>query len=164
MSELTVQTAHASALHQIVAGEKAYLSLGCWLVKMEDDTLWDTDTYERYNDYLEAPRHSGGLGMEKRAHQRCRQVARRFVHELEIPFERLVELPAGNLQETVGVVNENNVEEVLSDVEVLTVRDIRENRSKGKYNGVVEPLEAQTPTPTPVSTVTCPGCGKEIEL
>lgn len=158
----TIDEAHRAALDHIVAGEQHYLALGCWLIVIEDDALWDQDTYEHFNNYLEAPRATGGLGLDRRAHQRCRQIARKYVHELEVPFEQLVAIPQSNLAECVGIADRGNVREILVDAAVLTVRDMRLNRSNGKYHGEDQPLSVDMPPTPPQSFSVCPNCGTEI--
>jgi len=148
----SIQTVHQEADHIIRLGEQIYICLGEVLCRIEDNGLWDKGNFPALQHYLEASRQGGGLGLASHAHQRCRRVYRKFREELGVPMGRLLLLPKQNLLDVLGVVNRDNLEEVLSDAEVLTNRDLRENRSRGKYCGVEEKLDAQAPTAPPPRT------------
>lgn len=146
--------AHTVALHHIDAMDKHCIALGLWLIKMEDQKLWDMENFPKYAAYCAAPRQSGGLSLQYRSRMTVMQVARRFVLELQVPANELVEISHSNLTVFLPVVNEDNVDEVVSDAKSLAYADCQDR--KRAYLDGEEILEA-TEEPE-----ICTECGQKI--
>ena len=158
--------AHQRALKHAQAVNAHYLALGLELINNDDKRYWEALGWPSFGAYCAAPPESGGLGLMERSRQQCMQVAHRFVVELEVSVARLAQIPKSNLATLVPVANEHNLDDVLTDAEVLANRELRENKRRGKYDGSTEPYNAETELepnhPGREEWLQCPYCQRKF--
>jgi hypothetical protein len=146
-----VEDAHQTALGHVQELAKRYVALGLWLIKMEEQGLWDQTSFPKFAAYAAAPVLSGGLGMKYRSRMLCQQIARKYILELEQPVQEIAEASHSNLAVFLPVVDEDNVAEVVADAKTLGYEDCVER--KRVYVDGEEDLNAEE------EPEICPECG-----
>ena len=135
----------ALALEEMLVAEiKRYrqsrIKVAYLLWQMKKDELWRELDFNSFPEYCASP-----TGLQLEWHDRTVQDYTRTIQaymDLDVPAKELQQINFSNLSALAPVVNESNLDLVLSDATALGNRDVRKRKKSGVYEGTEQVLEA----------------------
>ncbi len=94
------------------------------LYDMFSNRDWLNLGFERWQDYVEAPIDSGGIGVSREWATQLVQVYKKYIIELGLDEQKLLEVSPRKLYQLKNVVNQDNVDDMLDKAKSLSLRDL----------------------------------------
>jgi|TARA_R110000744_G_scaffold82881_6_gene162801 hypothetical protein len=126
-------TLHNEAAKMVAVNRVSSVAIGMLIHYISERKLYKELGFDTLDEYMAAPYDSCGLDLSPRTGYRYESIARKFVIELGIEEGIVSVLSPTKLDVLAPHTTNDNLEQVLADVAVLSTSSIRQNLSEGIY-------------------------------
>ena len=162
----------ALALQQMLVAEigryrESRIKVAYLLWQIKKDELWRELDFNSFSEYCASPTGLHLVWVDRTVQDYTRTI--QAYMDLDVAAEELKQINFSNLSALAPVVNESNLDLVLSDATGLGNRDVRLRKKAGAYEGKEQVLEATAEPEITVTQnsnqefITCPHCYRKFQ-
>jgi len=124
---------HLKAQHMVNVNKASSVAIGILIHHISSRSLYKEIGFDTLDEYMSAPQESAGLDIAPRTGYRYESIARKFVFELGIDETVVAALSPTKLDVLAPHATPDNIQQVLTDAEILSTSSIRKNLNDGAY-------------------------------